>query len=524
MSSTLTGILFLVAVLVVAALITVDVLRTPDELTQEHADRQVYETERPIIGTPRDAGARAFPAEPGVTAAAGHDGGQRARADGVSPAAGGHRRPGTWSATQHKDPRGALKNWPVRMRLFLLVLIPAVAAAVVTLSVVRIVSSLRGASIHSQVSSVHDGAIVWALVAGAVLIVVLALALWFAIAVTRSVVQPLLRLRARTVEVADVQLPHTVRLISESDGEGGPPDVDPIAVDSSDEIGDVARAFDQVHREVLRLAADEAAIRGKINSIFANLSRRSQALVERQIRIIDELEKGEQQAERRVSLFKLDHLVTRMRRYSQNLLILAGHHESAGRSSQPMALVNVIRVAVSEIEDYERVSLNAQSGIAVSGPAVDDVVHVLTELVENATALSAGDTPVLISGRMLASGGALIDITDRGFGMGAEELAYANWRLDNPPTADITVFKSMGLSVVGRLAARHGIRIRLRAADSGGLTALVWLPNAILMQQQEPPPSPGFGGFGAVRSAPNYPEPARHGRPVRVDPDHATVE
>jgi K+-sensing histidine kinase KdpD len=277
-----------------------------------------------------------------------------------------------------------------------------------------------------------------------------------------------------------------------------------------------------VYGEALRLATSEAAIRGKLNTIFVNLSRRSQALVERQIRLIDELEQGEQQPERRANLSKLDHLVTRMRRYSQNLLVLAGHEPSA-YSNQPIALVNVIRAAVSEVEEYERVSLNVQPGIAVSAPAVNDVVHMLAELVENATSLSAADTPVLISGRLLANGGFLIDVTDRGFGMSAEEMAHANWRLDNPPATDVTVLKSMGLSVVGRLAARHGVRIRLRQADSGGLTALVWLPNAVLLQQ-EAPVAPGFSSFGGARPRPDMVEPARHGRLVPLDSDRAPVD
>jgi signal transduction histidine kinase len=519
----LVEILFLALVFVVALLIIVDVLRTPTDSPHGQADLHAYPVDRALVGAPRDAGARAFSPEPagtGISAAA-YDAGRPGRLDGTGSSAGGHRRPGTWSA-QHTGARRTLKTWPVRARLCLLVIAAAAAAAVVTLSAVRIAASLRGASIHSQVSSIRVGAIVSALVAGAVLIVVLVLALAFTIVVTRSLLRPLRGLRARALEVANVRLPDAVRRIGENDGEGVPLDVDPIELDSSAEIGDVAHAFDQVYSEVLRLATSEAALRGNLNTIFVNVSRRSQALVERQIRLIDDLEQGEQQAERRANLFKLDHLVTRMRRYSQNLLVLAGH-ELSGQSSQPVGLVNVIRAAVSEIEEYERVSLNVQPGIVVSGPAVNDVVHLLAELAENATSLSAADTPVVISGRRLASGGILVDITDRGFGMSAEEMAHANWRLDNPPAADITVVKSMGLFVVGRLAARHSMRIRLRPAESGGLTALVWLPNAIILPQ-EAVASPTFSGFGGVRSRPDSPELARPGRFGQLDPDRATAE
>jgi hypothetical protein len=213
-----------------------------------------------------------------------------------------------------------------------------------------------------------------------------------------------------------------------------------------------------------------------------NLSRRSQSLVERQIRLIDDLEQGEQDSERLGNLFQMDHLATRMRRNSENLLVLAGH-EVSRRWTQAVGLVDVLRAAVSEIEQYERVSLNVQPGIAVRGQAVNDVVHLLAELVENATSFSAAETPVAVSGHLLNSGGVLLDITDQGVGMGAEEMAHANWRLDNPPVVDVAVSRRMGLFVVARLAARHGIRVRLRPASMGGLTALVWLPDEAIAHE-----------------------------------------
>jgi signal transduction histidine kinase len=292
-------------------------------------------------------------------------------------------------------------------------------------------------------------------------------------------VRPLRRLRAGALEVAGVRLPETVRRMSESEGAAAPLEVEPIDVDSSDEIGEVARAFDQVHREALRLASNEAALRGNVNAMFVNLSRRSQSLVERQIRLIDDLEQGEQDAERLANLFQMDHLATRMRRNSENLLVLAGH-EVSRRWTQAVPLVDVLRAAVSEIEQYERVQLNVQPGISVRGQAVNDVVHLIAELAENASSFSAADTPVKVSGHLLNSGGVLLDITDQGVGMGPEEMAHANWRLDNPPVVDVAVSRRMGLFVVARLAARHGIRVRLRPASVGGLTALVWLPDEVI--------------------------------------------
>jgi len=343
--------------------------------------------------------------------------------------------------------------------------------------------------ITSRAALLHRDALTYAVAVGLAVLIVLGLALFLTVVVGRSMVRPLRRLRAGALEVAGVRLPDMVRRMSEADGAGVSFDVAPIDVDSSDEIGEVARAFDQVHREALRLAANEAALRGNVNAMFVNLSRRSQSLVERQIRLIDDLEQGEQDPERLSNLFQMDHLATRMRRNSENLLVLAGH-EVSRRWNQPVALVDVLRAAVSEIEQYERVSMNVQPGIAVRGQAVNDVVHLVAELVENATSFSSAETPVTVSGHLLNSGGVLLDISDQGVGMGAEEMAHANWRLDNPPVVDVAVSRRMGLFVVARLAARHGIRVRLRPAPTGGLTALVWLPDETVTYEgiSSPPP------------------------------------
>ena len=358
-----------------------------------------------------------------------------------------------------------------------------------TLSDMRKVEQGLVDSVIAQSRSQHSALTRTAVETGIEVLAVLIVVLMITIVVARSMVRPLRKLRTGALEVAGLRLPDTVRRMSETDGEGVSLEVEPIDVNSSDEIGEVARAFDQVHREALRLAANEAALRGNVNAMFVNLSRRSQSLVERQIRLIDDLEQGEQDPERLSSLFQMDHLATRMRRNSENLLVLAGHDESR-RWNQPVALVDVLRAALSEIEQYERVTLNVQPGIAVRGQAVSDVVHLTAELVENATSFSAADTPVTIAGHLLSSGGVLLEITDQGVGMGAEEMAHANWRLDNPPVVDVAVSRRMGLFVVARLAARHGIRVRLRPAASGGLIALVWLPDESITHET-PEGTPG---------------------------------
>ena len=215
--------------------------------------------------------------------------------------------------------------------------------------------------ITARAASLRNQAVTTAIITGVVILFVLALALFFTVVVARSMVRPLRRLRAGALEVAGMRLPETVRRMSEGEGAGAPLDVAPIEVDSTDEIGEVARAFDQVHREAVRLASNEAALRGNVNAMFVNLSRRSQSLVERQIRLIDDLEQGEQDSERLANLFQMDHLATRMRRNSENLLVLAGH-EVSRRWTQSVGLVDVLRAAVCEIEQYERVSLERAAG------------------------------------------------------------------------------------------------------------------------------------------------------------------
>jgi len=363
-------------------------------------------------------------------------------------------------------------------------------------------------SIIAQSGSLSAGAARTALIEGLGVFLLLVLALLLIAVVGQSMTGPLRRLRAGALEVAGVRLPEAVRTMAESDGEGVSLDVQPIGVNSADEIGEVARAFDQVHREALRLAANEAALRGNVNAMFVNLSRRSQSLVERQIRLISQLEQGEQDSKRLASLFQMDHLATRMRRNSENLLVLAGH-DLARRWNRPVALVDVLRAALSEIERYERVTLNVQPGVAVRAQAVSDVVHLTAELVENATSFSAAESLVTIAAHLLGSGGVLLEITDQGVGMDAEEMGHANWRLDNPPTVDVAVSRRMGLFVVGRLAARHGIKVRLRPAAAGGLVALVWLPDETITNQT--PGTPGTPRRGQAEPEDSLAGPAGGG-------------
>ncbi|HEX4253555.1 MAG TPA: nitrate- and nitrite sensing domain-containing protein [Streptosporangiaceae bacterium] len=330
----------------------------------------------------------------------------------------------------------------------------------------------------SRGQSLHNGAIALAVIYGLAVALLLGIALITTLIIGRSMVRPLRRLRNGALEVAEDRLPEAVRRINEAGGDGIPADVEPIDVDSSDEIGEVARAFDQVHQEAVRLAGNEAALRGNVSTMFISLSRRSVPLIDRLSRMIDSLELTEDDPDRLSDLFSMDHLVTRMRRNSENLLVLAGE-EPVRKWSEPVPLTDVVRAAASEIEQYGRVLLEIQPGIVVSGHAAADVVHLLAEIIENATTFSPDQTPVRVFGQEVSSGGVMLEVTDRGIGISPGRLTDMNWRLENPPLIDVSVSQHMGLFAVSRLAARSGVRIRLRAATPQGLSALVWLPGTL---------------------------------------------
>ncbi|MEV0617896.1 nitrate- and nitrite sensing domain-containing protein [Nonomuraea sp. NPDC050404] len=323
-------------------------------------------------------------------------------------------------------------------------------------------------------------------------IVVLLLVLVLAITalMAGSLVRPLRRLRGDALKIAGHTLPDLVRQLRSTDVNPDQLRVPPIEIDSKDEIGEVARAFDEVHREAVRLAGEESKLRSNVNAMFVNLSRRSQTLVERQITLIDGLEQGEQDEQRLGNLFKLDHLATRMRRNSENLLVLAGQ-EPPRRWSQPVKLVDVARASLSEVENYERVVLEVPEGVSIAGQAVNDIIHLLAELIENALSFSPRETRVPVSGSRIDGGGIMLSISDSGIGMTGEELAQANDRLIDAPMVDVSVSRRMGLFVVARLAHRHGIRVQLRPHGSGGLTAMVLIPESLL---GTPAPTPAAAG------------------------------
>ncbi|MFG2967713.1 nitrate- and nitrite sensing domain-containing protein [Streptomyces sp. NPDC048288] len=338
-----------------------------------------------------------------------------------------------------------------------------------------------------------------AIISGALILLVLGVSLVGAFIVARSMIRSLRRLQETATKVAQDRLPELVKQLSESDPQDVDTSVESVGVHSRDEIGQVAAAFDDVHREAVRLAAEQALLRGNVNAMFTNLSRRSQGLIQRQLSLISELESREADPDQLSSLFKLDHLATRMRRNGENLLVLAGE-EPGRRWTRPVPLVDVLRAAASEVEQYERIELAAVPTTEVAGRVVNDLVHLLAELLENATSFSSPQTKVKVTGHALPDGRVLIEIHDTGIGLSPEDLAAINERLASPPTVDVSVSRRMGLFVVGRLSQRHGIRIQLRPSDSGGTTALVMLP--VDVAQGGKKPAPGKPGAPAAAGGP----------------------
>ncbi|TYK49705.1 HAMP domain-containing protein [Actinomadura decatromicini] len=267
-----------------------------------------------------------------------------------------------------------------------------------------------------------------------------------------------------------------------------------------DEIRQIAESFDRTREAVVRAAEGEVAARRGINEVFVNLARRNQALLHRQLSLLDTMERRTEDPSELSDLFRLDHLATRMRRHAEGLVILAG--KSAGRGwRRPVPLVDVVRGAVAEVEDYPRVRVQPLPRVALLGSAVADVIHLLAEVVENATTFSPPQSPVRVSGQAVASGFA-IEVEDRGLGMTEEALRAANERLAHPPEFDPSDSAQLGLFVVARLALRHEIQVTLRPSPYGGTTAIALIPGSLVVEAAEPD-APVRRATGPIQSPPD---------------------
>ncbi|MDX8034296.1 nitrate- and nitrite sensing domain-containing protein [Lentzea sp. BCCO 10_0856] len=337
--------------------------------------------------------------------------------------------------------------------------------------------------------------------------------------VAQSMLRPLRILRRSALDVARNQLPDAIRRIrSHREPERAAEEaIVPVPINTTEEVGQVARAFDLVQREAVRLAVEQVALRANVNDMFINLSRRSQALVERQISVIDRLEQDEQDPDHLASLFELDHLATQMRRNSENLLVLSGTTVNR-RVTRPVAVAEVLGAAVSEVEKYARVQIAPTPDLMVQGRVVNDLAHLVAELLDNATAFSKPTTKVTVRTIETRKGEIAIRIHDRGVGMQEDDIVESNAKLAEPPEVDVSVAREMGLYVVGQLAKRHEIRVTLANNDDieGGVTAQVILPVSLLHKGAVPvlplpvaPPtateSTGEGLSGVPKWTPEHP-------------------
>ncbi|MBR8640302.1 sensor histidine kinase [Streptomyces tuirus] len=304
-----------------------------------------------------------------------------------------------------------------------------------------------------------------------------AASLVISVRIGRGLVVELVSLRNGALEIARRKLPDAMRRLRageeidiRTEAPPGPP--------AEDETGQVAEALGTVHRAALRAAVERAELASGISGVFVNLARRSQILVHRQLSLLDSMERRSDDPDELSDLFRLDHLTTRMRRHAESLIILSG--AAPGRAwRMPVSLTNVVRAAVSEVEDYARVEVRQLPEAAVAGAAVADLTHLLAELIENAAQFSPPHTRVRVTGEPVGNGYA-VEVEDRGLGMGKETLAEANRRIAQSEALDLFDSDRLGLFVVSRLAARHDVKVHLRTSPYGGTTAVVLLPTALL--------------------------------------------
>ena len=326
--------------------------------------------------------------------------------------------------------------------------------------------------------------------AGTALLIALVLALAWAL--VQALNRPLRALTRAARNVSERRLPQLVDTVRRG-GQVSNEQLDhlaPIAVDSNDEIGDLAKAFGNIQQVAVTVAREQAALLRKgIGDLYVNLARRNQSLLDRQLALLDDLERDAAEPDELAALFELDHLSTRMRRNAESLLVLSGSEQPRQwRSAIP--IVDVVRAAGAEIADFARVSyVGFADDLAVAGHAVADVTHLLAELLENATAFSPPTTPVVAAGTPNDER-YLVSITDQGLGIDDERLARINTLLARPPAPGLALSRTLGLFVVAHLAARHGILVQLRRAHPVGTTAFVALP-ATILARDVPHPEPG---------------------------------
>jgi signal transduction histidine kinase len=401
---------------------------------------------------------------------------------------GSHMMPGRerWRATRRS----------IRFTMAAIVAIPIVAViAMWGLAGFTISDAIAG---HSQTTQ-HGTVLVRIALAAAIgLLAILVAAVvmgWFA----RRVAKDVANMEQATRRFADQQLPQLVERLRRGDKVDPESELPPPPQARITEIARAASALASVQRTAVTAAITETSLRSGISQVFVSLARRSQSLLQRQLRLLDDLERKAADPGALADLFPLDHLTTRMRRHAEGLIILSG--AVPGRAwSSPVPVIDVIRGAIAEVEDYKRIAVVTNSEDMVAGSAVADMIHLLAELIENAALFSPSGTRVEVRAERVGNGFAF-EIEDRGLGIKPEELDAINQQLSSPTDFDLANADQLGLFVVSRLAARHGLRVFLRPSPYGGTTAIVVLPRSMVTSEEEAPVAQlADRGAGARRS------------------------
>ena len=316
-------------------------------------------------------------------------------------------------------------------------------------------------------AAIRDAALVAAALVVALLLVML---------VARSLVRPLRTLRDSALKVAHEDLAREVEQVRR---DGKPFPVQPIPVRTSEEIGQVAHAVDELHEQAVQHAGEQARLQFQVTDMLETLSRRNRSLVDQQLALIDRLERDEADPERLKSLFQLDHLGARMRRNGANLQVLAGV-PIPREQADPVSITAVVNAAASEVQDYPRIDAAGLPDSEIAGAAASDLIHLIAELLDNALRYSPPTARVTVSVVHTGTGGLVIEVADTGLGMTESDLRVANTRLQSGGEVNPYTARHMGLFVVGRLGAGHGLVVRLRSTVTGepgsGITAGVYVP------------------------------------------------
>ncbi|MFD0343807.1 nitrate- and nitrite sensing domain-containing protein [Streptomyces sp. NPDC127117] len=326
------------------------------------------------------------------------------------------------------------------------------------------------------------GVLIKAGIAGVLGFLALIASVFVSVRIGRELIRDLSRLRKDAHEVSGVRLPSVMRRLAA----GEQVDVEteaPHLQYERDEIGQVGQALNTLQRAAVEAAVKQADMRRGVSEVFVNLARRNQVLLHRQLTLLDTMERRTENTDELADLFRLDHLTTRMRRHAEGLVILSGAAPSR-QWRKPIQLMDVVRAAVAEVEDYERIEVRRLARIGVGGPAVADLTHLIAELLENATVFSPPHTAVQVLGERVANGFTL-EIHDRGLGMAPDILLDANLRLAETPEFELSDTDRLGLFVVSRLAQRQNVRVSLQTSPYGGTTAVVFIPAALLTDAPE---------------------------------------